>query len=192
MVKTSLRKRQLRRFVKSRLELLRPFDSAFVRERLRDHVIQTVRGAPGLWGVYRPLPGEADPMGGTWIGASEIGEGIEWCFPRIVGGDLEFARGTVFERSPLGFEQPVAQAPAVSPGEMAGILVPGLAFDRRGGRLGRGRGFYDRALTGYGGMKVGIAFSCQILDGIPLEDWDLEMDAIITERSVISCKGVDG
>lgn len=190
MLNASLRKRQLRRTVKSRLELLRPFDSAFLRERLRDHVIQTIRGTPGVWGVYRPLPHEADPMNGRWIGAADVGESIEWCFPRLIGDDLEFARGTVFERSGLGFEQPVARAPAVSLGELAGILVPGLAFDRRGGRLGRGRGYYDRALKGYGGMKVGIAFSCQILDGIPLEDWDLEMDAIITEQSVISCKGV--
>lgn len=186
MVETSQRKKQLRRLVKSRLELLRPTDGSFVQDRLRDQVRRTVQRFPGLWGVYRPMPGEADPT----IAAAEMGGDIEWCYPRIVGDKMEFARGDLFEKTSLGFEQPILSAPAIPMSELVGVLVPGLAFDGQGGRLGRGRGYYDRALAGYNGMKVGIAFSCQILEGIPLEAWDLKMDAIITETSVIRIGGV--
>lgn len=185
-METSQRKKQLRRLIKSRLELLRPAEGSFLQERLRDRVMRTVLRFPGLWGIYRPMPGEADPT----VPMAELGGDIEWCYPRIVGDKMEFARGDLFETTPLGFEQPIFSEPAVPLADMVGVLVPGLAFDGQGGRLGRGRGYYDRALAGYQGMKVGIAFSCQILEGIPLEAWDLKMDAIITETSVIRCGGV--
>ena len=173
------RKRELRGRMKSRLALLRPDESPFLAERLRERVALWVRCSPGLWGTYRPMAQEADPL------LQNPEDGVEWCFPRLTATGMEFARGDQFERSLQGFEQPVSSAPRVSLDEMTGVLVPGLAFDRQGGRLGRGRGYYDRALEGYRGMKVGIAFSCQILERIPLEAWDLRMDAIITEQFVI-------
>ena len=62
------------------------------------------------------------------------------------------------------------------------IVVPGVAFDREGNRMGRGRGFYDRLLKSTpGALKVGVAYNFQILDTIPVEPHDVKMDQVITE-----------
>jgi 5-formyltetrahydrofolate cyclo-ligase len=60
------------------------------------------------------------------------------------------------------------------------ILVPGIAFDLHGRRLGQGKGFYDRLLTGIRGVKCGIAFDEQIVEKIPIEPHDVRMDFILT------------
>lgn len=64
------------------------------------------------------------------------------------------------------------------------IVVPGVAFDAAGGRLGRGRGYYDRFLknSGLAGVyKIGIAFSFQLVDRVPVEQHDIRMDEVLTE-----------
>lgn len=66
-------------------------------------------------------------------------------------------------------------------------LVPGLAFDQTGNRLGRGRGYYDRLLTGATGSKIGVAFDCQLLAAIPTHPHDVRMDVVVTETRVVSC-----
>lgn len=60
------------------------------------------------------------------------------------------------------------------------ILVPGVAFDRRGGRLGRGKGYYDRLLAGMGAIKVGLCFDFQRVDAVPLDAHDVPMDRVIS------------
>ena len=65
------------------------------------------------------------------------------------------------------------------------ILVPGMAFDERGGRVGRGNGFYDRFLEGRDTLKVGIAFEAQVVrKKLPLETQDQLLDALVTERKL--------
>ncbi len=62
------------------------------------------------------------------------------------------------------------------------IIVPGVAFDRQGNRMGRGRGFYDRLLkTTPTAVKVGLAFDFQMLDHIPVEPHDIRMNLVISE-----------
>ena len=61
------------------------------------------------------------------------------------------------------------------------IIVPGVAFDRDGNRLGRGRGFYDRMLMSTpNALKVGLAFDFQMLDKVPTEPFDVKMDFVIS------------
>jgi 5-formyltetrahydrofolate cyclo-ligase len=60
------------------------------------------------------------------------------------------------------------------------VLVPGVAFDLRGNRLGRGKGFYDRLLAKIRGVKCGVAFDEQIVEKIPVEPRDVRMDFILT------------
>jgi len=89
--------------------------------------------------------------------------------------------------------------PMVEAGELVGaddldlVLLPLLAFDRQGGRLGSGAGFYDRALTFRLGRAappwlVGIGYACQQVEGIPLADWDVPLDAVATENELIPCR----
>lgn len=63
------------------------------------------------------------------------------------------------------------------------IVVPGVAFDRNNNRMGRGRGFYDRMLKSTpNAFKVGVAFNFQLLDEIPVEPFDVPMNAVIVEK----------
>jgi len=61
------------------------------------------------------------------------------------------------------------------------IIVPGVAFDRRGYRIGYGRGYYDKVLKDFNGKTIGLAFSLQIVDSIPAEEHDIKVDRVITE-----------
>lgn len=65
------------------------------------------------------------------------------------------------------------------------ILVPGVAFDRAGGRIGRGGGFYDRLLPQYNAIRAGICFDFQCLEKIPSEPHDGLMDVLITESKIL-------
>ncbi len=64
--------------------------------------------------------------------------------------------------------------------------MPGLAFDRRGGRLGYGKGYYDRLLhhVRSDATKAAVCFECQLLADIPLLDHDIRMDLVVTEQAV--------
>lgn len=66
------------------------------------------------------------------------------------------------------------------------IIVPGVAFDRQGNRLGRGKGFYDRLLSELPATKVGICFGFQLCPKIPTEPFDFRMDYLVTESEVLA------
>lgn len=110
--------------------------------------------------------------------------GVEWVFPRMKDGALEYCLGRDFVTGRFGIKEPSPSSPVISVDELAGVLVPGLAFDREGRRLGRGRGFYDRTLSGYRGLSVGVAYALQIVDRVPVDSWDLPVNAVVTEESV--------
>ncbi len=61
-------------------------------------------------------------------------------------------------------------------------VIPGLAFDRQNNRLGRGKGFYDRLLREIRGTKIGVAFSLQVHDLVPIEDHDEKVDLVVSEK----------
>jgi 5-formyltetrahydrofolate cyclo-ligase len=70
------------------------------------------------------------------------------------------------------------------------LLVPLLAFDRAGRRLGYGGGYYDRTLAALPGcVAVGCAYSCQEVDEVPAGEYDFRLHAVATERGVIPCDG---
>lgn len=80
---------------------------------------------------------------------------------------------------------PAADALEVTPGL---ILIPGLVFGANGDRLGRGKGFYDKYLSGYRGIKIGICFGMQVVEMLPTETHDIPLDYIVTEEKIIKCK----
>ncbi|MBQ6596043.1 MAG: hypothetical protein IJH79_00690, partial [Lentisphaeria bacterium] len=63
-------------------------------------------------------------------------------------------------------------------------LVPGVAFDRKDGRLGRGKGIYDRFLAGIEGTAAGIAYDCQMTAALPMEKHDRFLELVVTESAV--------
>jgi 5-formyltetrahydrofolate cyclo-ligase len=70
------------------------------------------------------------------------------------------------------------------------VLVPGVAFDSNGHRLGRGKGFYDRLLRNFTGKKIGVAFDEQIVDAVPAGKNDVRMDLILTPTRKLTGKTV--
>lgn len=90
------------------------------------------------------------------------------------------------ERHRYGFSQPTAAAAVVPDHEIGAVLVPGLAFDRSGGRLGFGVGYYDRFLDRLdaGVLRVGVSDGF-IVDRIPTEDHDVRMTHLATEAGVM-------
>jgi 5-formyltetrahydrofolate cyclo-ligase len=69
------------------------------------------------------------------------------------------------------------------------VFIPGALFDRRGNRLGRGGGWYDRELSELGnkGIFVGLAYASQMVESLPAESWDRRVHFIITEKNQIDC-----
>jgi 5-formyltetrahydrofolate cyclo-ligase len=81
--------------------------------------------------------------------------------------------------------EPKTSAPEVIPDI---LLIPGIGFDHRGIRLGRGKGYFDRYLACYKGLKWGIGFSVQLVEQLPCEEHDIPMDMIITENGLLIVK----
>jgi 5-formyltetrahydrofolate cyclo-ligase len=97
---------------------------------------------------------------------------------------------TLSELAPNHFgilQPPLAAARLVPSNAIPLFLVPGLAFDPAGHRLGYGLGFYDRAFAeaAPGTLKVGLAFELQVLDSVPADPHDVPMDFVVTENRVI-------
>ena len=80
----------------------------------------------------------------------------------------------------FGIREPGAHCQELPPGRFDLVLVPGLAFDLRGGRLGRGKGFYDRLLSEVRGVKCGVAFDEQVASEVPAGPGDIQLDCILT------------
>ncbi|MGX9135262.1 5-formyltetrahydrofolate cyclo-ligase [Rummeliibacillus sp. JY-2-4R] len=70
------------------------------------------------------------------------------------------------------------------------LIVPGLAYDRQGYRLGFGGGYYDRFLSNYKEPTISLAFNKQLVEKIPRDDYDIPIEKIITEHEIIQCKEV--
>jgi len=89
-----------------------------------------------------------------------------------------------------GLMEPEQKLPAATAGQINKMLwlVPGVAFDNTGARLGRGKGIYDRLLAGSGGLSIGIFYQCQKTDKVPAGEHDQRLDMIITEKMIINLK----
>lgn len=112
--------------------------------------------------------------------------GSRTLFPRVRDEHLDLVPVEDLTALRLGFRgirEPVGVA--VDPGAVDVAIVPGLAFDPHGGRLGQGGGHYDRLLPELGpAVTIGLCFSCQVVPRVPMEEHDVAVDLVVTERSV--------
>ena len=86
-------------------------------------------------------------------------------------------------RGEYGIPEPSEFIPA-DIGDIDISIIPGIAFDRSGMRIGFGKGYYDRFLAEFSGMKIGLCYELQLYDSIPHDSHDIPMDIIITEGSI--------
>ena len=116
----------------------------------------------------------------------------QWLAPRVVEGkELQPGQKPYLVLHPFdpnhlvrhrfGMQEPEGGLPIVVPSEVQLVLVPGVAFDRQGGRLGFGGGFYDRLLPlASEAIWVGVTYKQLILDTIPMKPWDRHVDWLVT------------
>lgn len=116
------------------------------------------------------------------------GGGVVILLPKIEDGHLvplPYAPGDPTATAAFGAEEPVGGTP-FDVAAIDVVAVPGVAFDRRGGRIGYGGGYYDRFLRGLPAFSVGLVFGLQVLEEeLPVGGFDLPVDAIVTEDETI-------
>jgi len=92
--------------------------------------------------------------------------------------------------STFGVPEPIGNEILATGESVDTIILPMLGFDRTGGRMGYGAGYYDRFLAkNLNVRKIGIAFACQEYDNLPVDENDIPMDYIITEEGIVYSKG---
>jgi 5-formyltetrahydrofolate cyclo-ligase len=171
--------------------------SAAAGDRAQDHFL---REFPPLAGrtaaLYCALAGEVPT---ERIRRAYLAAGARLYYPRVTGkGTLAFyphTEGDGWETGPYGIPEPSIPA-GVEPRSSGWdiIVVPGLAFDRRGNRLGRGFGYYDRFLGGVPESvpRIGLAFAVQRIPEVPVDAWDVPVHALVTEEGVIRVVNASG
>ena len=185
------RKEILRREGRTRLrEQAESARSAEAGDRAQDRFL---REFPPLAGrtaaLYCALAGEVPT---ERIRQAYLAAGARLYYPRVAGkGTLAFyphREGDGWETGPYGILEPSIPEgvePLLSGWDI--IVVPGLAFDRQGNRLGRGFGYYDRFLGGLpvSVPRVGLASAAQLVPEVPVDAWDVPVHALVTEEGVI-------
>jgi 5-formyltetrahydrofolate cyclo-ligase len=180
-------KRRLRRSVGARRSGIPAADSATASERICRALLAAFDFSAGQRvGLYAALPDEVPTRP---LFEALAGLGVVCLFPRVLDDRrLVFGRVEAWDEMRVGVFgvlAPAEAAPAVSfeAGDL--VLVPGIAFDCHGARLGHGAGCYDRTFPRDGGPAArlcGVAYEVQIEDSIPTASHDRAMDAIVTER----------
>jgi 5-formyltetrahydrofolate cyclo-ligase len=115
---------------------------------------------------------------------------ISWLVPRTVRSNLMTIHPydpTRLVRHRFGMLEPAANQPVVEPATIDVVLVPGVAFDWHGGRLGFGGGYYDRFLPTTPAVRVGIAFDECVADALPCGEHDQHMDWVATPSEIVRC-----
>jgi 5-formyltetrahydrofolate cyclo-ligase len=182
-------KRALRRSVTTRLAGITTSDRAErseqVCDQLRNH---------GGWAkarfvlLYAPTLKELDiwPLVGESLAAGKI-----VALPRFVASERRYGVFRVrsmqhdIQNGYYGIREPTVSCESVPLIRLDFVLVPGVAFDLRGRRLGRGKGYYDRLLAEVRGRTCGVAFDEQIVETVPVEPHDTQLNCILTPTRLI-------
>jgi 5-formyltetrahydrofolate cyclo-ligase len=174
-----------RRTLLSRRDAMGSDERAAASARIAERVAELLDGrlsAGDVVALYCAKGSEVDTAEVDRI-ARERGWSV--AYPRVGDGRaLTFheVRRDELEPSRFGLREPRAEVAAVELGRIAAVVVPALAFDRAGSRIGWGRGHYDATLAAMpGAWRLGVAFEGQIVDVLPVEEHDVRMHVVVTE-----------
>ncbi|GAB4389842.1 MAG: 5-formyltetrahydrofolate cyclo-ligase [Thermodesulfovibrionales bacterium] len=167
---------------------VRRVKDASIRERLRALEEFVNAGTVLLYASFRS---EVDTLE---IISEAISSGKRVFLPRVEGDVLGVYEVEGADELSAGFmgipEPPALDGRRREAAQAEVIIVPGVAFDPLGWRLGYGKGYYDRLLSGAPGRpRVALAYEEQMAGALPHEEHDVGMDVIVTDRRVIRCHG---
>ena len=175
-------KTELRSHIRARLEMIsaavRAVESIDLCERLKAQI-------PSAHTIlfFAPLPDELDVWPMLEMSLA-LGENCALPFfdaeNNTYGAKLLKTLATDIVIGKFGVREPAANCAEIPLNRFDLLLVPGMAFDLYGHRLGRGQGFYDRILAEASGIKCGVAYDFQLLELIPTEAHDAKVDFIFT------------
>jgi 5-formyltetrahydrofolate cyclo-ligase len=182
-------KRAARAEVLARRDALSPVERASMGERIVERFLALpemarVRAVMAFWSFGSEVP--RDPLI-----ASLVEAGVTVALPRIVDGDIEprtWRPGEPVTETHFGAREPEG-GDVVDPADLDVVATPGVAFDRAGGRVGYGGGFYDRFLLRTTAVRAAVAFGVQVVEGrLPGASFDLRVHLIVTESETIRCR----
>ncbi len=188
------RKRELRKRIKLLIARIPDGELASASAAVRRHVLarEEFRAARIIM-LYAPSRGEVDVLSLTHDAADLV---KLWALPEV-GWEDGVLRPRLFSGDPAslvirkhGVPEPQESALPVDTKSIGLVLVPGMAFDRSGGRLGRGAGFYDRFLGRLAptATTVGVALDVQIVPEVPAGPADVSVDALVTPEGWFRCR----
>src|SRR6478736_1821107 len=133
--------------------------------------------------LFAPLPDEPDvwPLLDEALAANKI-----VALPSFISATTTYVARRVMNPArdlivgQFGIREVAELSPEMALNQLDLVLVPGIAFDPHGRRLGRGKGFYDRLLAGVRGTKCGVAFDEQLVDAVPVGPLDIPLNCILT------------
>ena len=135
-------------------------------------------------GIYRST---ANEPGTEALLADLLANGARMAVPVPHGKAYRWAwvdAQTRWRKGSYGIMEPIRAKPADS-AELRIVVVPGVAFDAQGGRLGHGGGHFDRLLAQGNALRVGLCFENRLITAVPMEPHDIRMDVVVTEKRVI-------
>ena len=175
-------KNALRAHLRSRLEKISPAVRAVESIGLCERLKTQMPSARKIL-FFAPLPDELD----VWpVLEMSLALGVNCALPffdgekKSYGAKLLKNLATDIVTGKFGVREPAASCAEIPLNQFDLILVPGMAFDLSGNRLGRGQGFYDRLLAEASGIKCGVCHDFQLLEKIPSEPHDAKVDFILT------------
>ena len=148
--------------LRAKLSQARPHSSKGLTQQLAAIVSST--GVKTI-ASYVPLANEPDVTEFNRLAA----QSANLVLPRIIGDSLEFASGEQV-RGPLGIYEPTGEV--VELASIGLMILPALAVDEMGNRLGKGKGFYDRVLGSFKGLSVAVVFESEVIEAVPSEPHD--------------------
>jgi 5-formyltetrahydrofolate cyclo-ligase len=192
-------KAQLRKVYRQKLQsfLLEKEIIEASQKSLNQHLEFFLKSQKGLWAAFFPLKDEPQ-----LLQCLQSTPHLQWAFPRIEDQKLSFyihphdpsqgffQKNSLLIQNQWGIWEPCPKSnQKISLTQLSGALIPGLAFDSQGGRLGKGKGFYDRTFDLQKEpllqqiQKIGLCFDIQISKNqqLPMESHDLKMHQIISE-----------
>lgn len=180
-----LRRRALRAALAAIPPHSRRDDSRRAAAALLPWIEERVRARAGPVALFASMPEEIDTC---FLDDELRARGLRRCFPAFDGDVMRFHEvpvSTSIAALPCGamnIPTPPADAPLVDARELAVVVVPGLGFDAAGGRLGRGKGYYDKALAHVDLERaVGVGLDAQLCDeALPMEPWDVRLRWLCT------------